>query len=263
MSYQLDIPFSSQVHVCPYFSDNLGYIVQLPDSKQDCFLVDVATREPFNVAVKKLGLTVKFVLTTHKHTDHQIQEKEFEGENIPIYKSQYEPTTGTQDISDGQTIEVGGLTIQGIHTPTHTKGHICYLVTDAQGNKLVFSGDHLFTGGCGRFFEGDAKSMIPSIEKVFSTCGADAVMLPGHHYAVGNLRFAKSVEPDNQEVARMLERLNKECSTELVPTTLKQELLINPFIRCVYKYEEISQAMHTSKDRTTLLQELRMAKDTF
>eukprot|EP01057_Protomagalhaensia_wolfi_P005015 Protomagalhaensia_wolfi_Nauph_80__5014@NODE_530_length_2368_cov_652_792615_g395_i0_p2_GENE_NODE_530_length_2368_cov_652_792615_g395_i0NODE_530_length_2368_cov_652_792615_g395_i0_p2_ORF_typecomplete_len263_score44_18Lactamase_B/PF00753_27/7_1e20HAGH_C/PF16123_5/1_5e17Lactamase_B_3/PF13483_6/3_1e06Lactamase_B_2/PF12706_7/4_1e06Lactamase_B_5/PF14597_6/5_9e05_NODE_530_length_2368_cov_652_792615_g395_i010751863 len=262
MSYPLSLPFSSQVHVCPYFSDFLGYIVQLPDSN-DCFLVDVATREPFTAAVNKLGLTVKFVLTTHKHMDHQVQEKEFEGENIPIYKSKYEPTTGTQDIGEGQIIEAGGLTIQGIHTPTHTKGHICYLVTDSKGRKIVFTGDHLFTGGCGRFFEGDARTMVPSIEKLFSTCGTDAVMLPGHHYAVGNLKFAKSVEPDNQDVNQMLDRLNKEGSAQLVPTTLEQELLINPFVRCVFKHEEISQAMHTSKDKTTLLQELRMAKDNF
>lgn len=265
--YRLSCPNLSglQVHAVPYLSDNFGYVIVDEASKQAA-LVDVVDPEKFASYVKTIGCEVTYILTTHYHADHQGGNKNcvkfFPG--VPVYKSKYEPTDGTHDISDGDILKLGKSGIQAIHTPTHTKGHISYFITNNNQARpaLACTGDFLFVGGCGRFFEGTAETMIPSIEKIYNICGEDTYMLPGHDYGVNNLKFALTVEPNNSNIASILKEF--ETNKEFVPSKFGEELTFNPFVRCVLKYDEFQCAEGLDKtSKSQLLQTLRNRKDKF
>eukprot|EP01053_Blabericola_migrator_P004869 Blabericola_migrator_1__4868@NODE_2548_length_2620_cov_279_856639_g1030_i2_p1_GENE_NODE_2548_length_2620_cov_279_856639_g1030_i2NODE_2548_length_2620_cov_279_856639_g1030_i2_p1_ORF_typecomplete_len303_score57_22Lactamase_B/PF00753_27/1_4e15HAGH_C/PF16123_5/1_1e13Lactamase_B_2/PF12706_7/4_9e05Lactamase_B_3/PF13483_6/0_00018Lactamase_B_5/PF14597_6/0_0098_NODE_2548_length_2620_cov_279_856639_g1030_i29891897 len=260
--YKLDIAFKWPVYVVPYNSDNLGYLIQVTteDGKSVGLAVDAPVKRAFDECCKAAGCEIEAVLTTHYHSDHQVIPSEWT-DAVTIYKSSYEKTTGNKDVQDGETIKFYDLTIKPFHTPTHTRGHMCYLMTDVNGHNLVFTGDHLFTAGCGRFFEGNSVSMIPSIERVYTECPRETLMLPGHHYAIGNLKFALHVEPSNEDMKNALERAEKVGRFE--PSTLEQEMLFNPFIRSVLMYSDLIKSIGSNESKEALLQRLRNEKDTF
>ena len=127
-------------------------------------------------------------------------------------------------MSDGLTFETGGMTITCMHTPCHTKGHICYYVTvEGENNQIVrskeetsgysqvtgfskaaFTGDTLFIGTTGKFFEGTAKQMHSNIERL-TALPEDTMIFPGHEYTVKSLQFCKSMDQDNQKLDQVLE----------------------------------------------------------
>eukprot|EP01055_Gregarina_sp_Pseudo9_P001405 Gregarina_sp_Pseudo_9__1404@NODE_193_length_3680_cov_38_449327_g178_i0_p2_GENE_NODE_193_length_3680_cov_38_449327_g178_i0NODE_193_length_3680_cov_38_449327_g178_i0_p2_ORF_typecomplete_len264_score11_00Lactamase_B/PF00753_27/3_1e21HAGH_C/PF16123_5/2_8e11Lactamase_B_2/PF12706_7/0_00018Lactamase_B_3/PF13483_6/0_00082Lactamase_B_5/PF14597_6/0_099_NODE_193_length_3680_cov_38_449327_g178_i024443235 len=260
--YQLPCPqFNGQIHVVPYFNDNLGYII-VDNSTRKAALVDVVFPDKFANYVKQIGCDVEMILTTHYHSDHQGGNKKCPAffPNVPIYKSKYEPTDGTHDVSDGDILELGSLRIKALHTPTHTRGHISYFISDTKGSRpaAACTGDFLFVGGCGRFFEGDAQTMIQSVEKIYSECGEDTYMLPGHDYGQNNLKFAATVEPENRLVGDWLHKL--QSSSGFVPVKFSDELGYNPFIRCVMKFDEFEGK---TESRANVLQDLRRKKDAF
>jgi hydroxyacylglutathione hydrolase len=98
--------------------------------------------------------------------------------------------------SDGN--KVGNICVKALHTPCHTRGHICYYVTTTDScPPHVFTGDTLFIAGCGKFFEGTAKDMFYSLLQVLRVLPLDTRVWCGHEYTVKNLQFAKTVEPNN------------------------------------------------------------------
>eukprot|EP01054_Gregarina_sp_Poly1_P007782 Gregarina_sp_Poly_1__7781@NODE_43_length_18077_cov_117_559078_g37_i0_p10_GENE_NODE_43_length_18077_cov_117_559078_g37_i0NODE_43_length_18077_cov_117_559078_g37_i0_p10_ORF_typecomplete_len273_score27_83Lactamase_B/PF00753_27/7e19HAGH_C/PF16123_5/3_7e13Lactamase_B_2/PF12706_7/0_00045Lactamase_B_3/PF13483_6/0_011Lactamase_B_5/PF14597_6/0_017_NODE_43_length_18077_cov_117_559078_g37_i01675217570 len=262
--YQLACPeFAGEIHAVPYNADNLGYIIVDRQSKKAA-LVDVVVPKVFSSYLKSIECESVMILTTHYHSDHQGGNKECLTvfPNVPIYKSAYETTDGTHDIRDGDTLCLGNLSIKAIHTPTHTSGHISYFISSGSSRPAaVLTGDFLFTGGCGRFFEGDAHSMTLSIKKIYDQCGEDTYMLPGHDYGISNLKFAVTVEPSNKLVQDRLVEL--QSHKQFVPAKLADELHYNPFIRCAMRFSDFQYAGPMTSNSEALLQELRTKKDKF
>ena len=134
----------------------------------------------------------------------------------------------TDIVNHGDTIGFGEQEISVLSVPCHTRGHVAYL---SEGN--LFSGDTLFVAGCGRFFEGEASEMDQALNSVFASLPKSTRVFCGHEYTVANLRFAASVEPDNEAVAAKLEWAvaQEEEGVSTVPSTIHEELETNPFMR--------------------------------
>ncbi|CAM9851843.1 unnamed protein product [Hapterophycus canaliculatus] len=111
-------------------------------------------------------------------------------------------------------------------------GHMCFYATDGD-QKAVFTGDTLFVGGAGRFFEGTPEEMQHSLGDKLGKLPPETLVYCGHEYTSSNYRFAQSIDPDNealkQEISRASERLRRGEHT--VPSTIAKELATNPFMR--------------------------------
>lgn len=152
-------------------TDNYSYILQ------DVSTGTAAVVDPVEPAKLKAALetahiplsNVEMILTTHKHWDHASGNKGML-ELAPHASIYMGPEEGTFEfpktvVNDGEELALGNLSIRVLHTPCHTSGHVCYLVNKGE-EQLLFSGDTLFVGGCGRFFEGSAENMFPNMQKV-------------------------------------------------------------------------------------------------
>jgi hydroxyacylglutathione hydrolase len=147
-----------------------------------------------------------------------------------------------------------------IETPGHTRGHVSYHFPD---EKLVFVGDTLFSVGCGKLLEGDAKTMWNSLKKLMALA-PETTLYCGHEYTNNNCRFALTVEPENEalrtraaEVAGLTER-----GEPALPTTIRQELATNPFLRPSSPAIQQRLGME-GQDLAAVFGEIRRRKDRF
>ena len=156
-----------------------------------------------------------------------------------------------------ETIGFGEQEISVLSVPCHTRGHVAYL---SEGN--LFSGDTLFVAGCGRFFEGEASEMDQALNSVFASLPKSTRVFCGHEYTVANLRFAASVEPDNEAVAAKLEWAvaQEEEGVSTVPSTIHEELETNPFMRV--RLAEMQTRLGAS-DAVEAMRILRERKNSF
>ena len=217
----------------PAFDDN--YIWMLHDGHQ-ALVVDPGDEQPVLQALQAQHLQLKAILVTHHHADHVGGVDDLRaatgatvygpaGETLP------EPL---QRMSDGDTLDLLGLHFTVLDVPGHTAGHIAYF-SDGAGTDsppLLFCGDTLFSGGCGRLFEGTPAQMLASLDKLAALPGNTRVCC-AHEYTLSNLRFARAVEPDNaalQDYSRQCEALRARQLPTL-PSTIAIERDINPFLR--------------------------------
>lgn len=215
----------------PAFTDN--YLWLLHDG-QKALVVDPGDAEPVRRALEQHGLKLESILVTHHHADHTGGVDELRNitgavvygpatENIP---RPYVPLAG------GDTITAVGTRFEIIDVPGHTAGHIAFYTTDVDGKPLLFCGDTLFSGGCGRLFEGTPAQMLASLDRLAALPG-ETVVCCTHEYTLSNLRFARAVEPDNAELAAYQAHCIalREQQRPTLPARMAQELLINPFLR--------------------------------
>lgn len=169
----------------------------------------------------------------------------------------------THTVKHNQELKVGQLNVRCLETPCHTTGHICYYVTSPDlTNKAVFTGDTLFVGGCGKFFEGTAQQMYHALCEVLSSLPHDTSVFCGHEYTVGNLTYAQHVEPDNTSISEKIDWCKNQRLKDLptVPSTIAEELTFNPFMRV----KEPKVKAHTNKsDPVDVMACLRENKNNF
>ena len=162
-------------------------------------------------------------------------------------------------LKDGDRFRLGELEINAIKTPGHTTSSISFNVIDHSTNqRAVFTGDTLFVGGCGRFFEGTAQDMHESLIKKLGKLPLDTKVYCGHEYTRSNLKFASSVDPTNLKLRAKIQEIQHLSVT--VPSTIEQELDINPFMRV-----ETRQLQNEMKipDPVELMAHLRKLKNQF
>ncbi len=137
-----------------------------------------------------------------------------------------------QRLFGADVIEVLGHTFRVIDVPGHTAGHIAYFCEAFDGAPLLFCGDTLFSGGCGRLFEGTPAQMLASLDELAALPGATRVCCT-HEYTLSNLRFARAVEPTNQALAsyELACVALRESKLPTLPSTIALEKQINPFLR--------------------------------
>ena len=216
----------------PAFSDN--YIWMIHDGSS-AVVVDPGDAAPVEAALDAQGLQLAAILVTHHHPDHVGGVDALRGRlDGPVYGPAREtiPTPFTP-LRDGDTLEVLGLRFEVIDVPGHTAGHIAYFQTAAEREPLLFCGDTLFSGGCGRLFEGTPAQMHASLQRLAALPG-DARVCCTHEYTLSNLRFAAAVEPANAPLADYTDwcRRQRDAGLPTLPSRLAREEQINPFLRC-------------------------------
>lgn len=194
------------VHPVPCLSDNYAYVVLDNDTKT-ALAVDPVNPTAVNAALKAHDASLAAILTTHHHSDHSGGNTDMAKShpNVPILGGDDRIPAMTRKVASGDTAEFGALKIKVDSVPCHTTGHVLYTVThdkdEASVPPAVFTGDTLFIGGCGRFFEGTADQMHHALNKVLAGMPEDSAIWCGHEYTEANLAFGAKVEPNNPDIA--------------------------------------------------------------
>ena len=217
----------------PQLSDNYAYLV-VDDASKQCGVVDCAEAGKVLAEVNRHGLQLITVLPTHWHFDH-VGGNEDLVRAIPglrVYGARGEHgriPAQTHEVDDGGTVEVASLKGRVIGIPAHTNGHIAYYFA---GLNAVFTGDTLFIAGCGRVLEGRAQTMVESLAKLVALPDSTQVYC-GHEYTEKNLRFALTLEPNNQALKSKYEwtRNIRAEGKYTIPSTIGDEKQFNPFLR--------------------------------
>lgn len=226
----------------PAFQDN--YLWLLHDG-QRALVVDPGDAGPVRAYLAEHGLQLDAILVTHHHQDHTggvDALRDATGARVwgPARERIPEPVTR---LSEGDHIEVLGLRFEVLDVPGHTAGHIAYYCRDFDGAPLLFCGDTLFSGGCGRLFEGTAQQMFDSLSKLAALPGATRVCCT-HEYTLGNLKFATAVEPGNSQLNHYRQQCEERRSRgePTLPSTIALENEVNPFLRT--RQPAVAQAAH-------------------
>jgi len=215
----------------PAFSDN--YIWLLYDAGQ-ALVVDPGDAAPVLASLRQLDLQLQGILVTHHHADHVggvAQLRQATGAQVwgPAYEQLPEPV---QRVQGGDTVQALGGPWQVIDVPGHTSGHIAFYSTAAQAQPVLFCGDTLFSGGCGRLFEGTPQQMQQSLDDL-AALPDNTLVCCAHEYTMSNLRFAQAVEPNNQALAHYQRHCQalREAGRPTLPSLMETERSINPFLR--------------------------------
>ncbi|KAB7622552.1 hydroxyacylglutathione hydrolase [Alkalilimnicola sp. S0819] len=217
-----------RIEPIPAFSDN--YIWALHDGEKAA-VVDPGDAAPVMRWLNERGVELSAILITHHHPDHVggIAELLAQGA-VPVYGPGAENIPGRSiALAEGDKVALLApeISLQVLEVPGHTLGHIAYY---AEG--MLFCGDTLFAGGCGRLFEGSPEQMHASLQKLAALPASTRVYC-AHEYTLANLRFALKVEPENPALQQRLAHVQaqRERDEITLPSTLGVELQTNPFLR--------------------------------
>lgn len=231
-------PFSSasgsfEVHQIPAATDNLVWLLVCKQTRT-CAVVDGPDAGGALQYASEHGLTLNMVLNTHTHGDHigvnlDLQRRGLLA-NMPVIgaAAAREQVPGiTQAVGHGDQVQVGALTGRVLAVDGHMQGHIAFLFED-----VLFCGDALFTGGCGRVFTGDFVTMQASLARM-AALPPETRVCCAHEYTEDNLAFARSLEPDNAALARRIQQVRAVRAQGgcVVPSLLGEELATNPMLR--------------------------------
>ncbi|PVI02392.1 hydroxyacylglutathione hydrolase [Periconia macrospinosa] len=212
--------------------NNYAYLVT-DDKSKEAVIIDPANPPEvlpvLNEKTESGAIKLTKIINTHHHHDHA-------GGNVEILKRFDLPIVGGKDCSKVTTtpehksqFTIGdSIKVTALHTPCHTQDSICYFFEDG-AERVVFTGDTLFIGGCGRFFEGNAKEMHKALNETLASLPDDTKVYPGHEYTKGNVRFAKKVL-NNDAIKKLDEysQANKETQGKF---TIGDEKQHNVFMR--------------------------------
>ena len=222
-----------KINIIPCLQDNYSYVIQ--DTDTDTIgIVDPSEFTPIDNFIKKKFKTINFILNTHHHFDHV-------GGNLELKKKYNPKIVGSIiddkripgidiKLSDNDIFKFGNIEFKTMHVPGHTSGHVCFY---SKKEKIIFTGDTLFSLGCGRVFEGTYLQMLKSLSNI-KKLPKDTSIYCGHEYTKKNLEFCKKYEFNNSLLKEkenwINSKLNKKEPT--IPTTIEEEINTNIFLRC-------------------------------
>ncbi len=216
----------TDILIVPHRDDNYGFLIPAPDG-QTCLAVDAGDDLSYFEAACDRNWKISTVLVTHHHGDHTSHLASLSKSAASVVG----PGTiegVTQPAAEGDTLTLDGLEIQVLATPGHTLDMLNFYIPAA---KAVFTGDTLFTLGCGRLFEGTPEMMFESLKKL-KALPDETLVYGAHEYTLANLDFALSVFPDKEALANRAEILRqlRADGKPTVPSTIGLEKATNPFL---------------------------------
>jgi len=230
-----------QIITVPAFEDNYLWLIASnkvsKSGQRDAYAVDPGDAEAISNALELNQLKLKGILTTHHHFDHVGGVAELVGDSsLAVYGPKLDKIPcQTKVLEGGETPRLAGLGIscEVLFVPGHTLGHIAYFFKEGFDWPVLFCGDTLFAGGCGRLLGGTADQLYESLEKL-KTLDPNTRVYCAHEYTIANLQFAQAVEPGNADITQRLEAVKRQRDNgePSIPSLLEEELKTNPFLRC-------------------------------
>jgi len=253
----------AQTHLFLCLKDNYGVLLHDPQSGATA-AIDAPEAAPVEAALKATGWRLTDILVTHHHADHTdgipaLKERHRCRVVAPHGEAQRIPLVD-ETVHENDKVRLGALEARVIETPGHTAGHISYFFP---AEKLAFAGDTLFSIGCGRVIEGNAETMWQSLLKL-RALPDDTAVYCGHEYTKANIRFARTVEPNNAALAAREREVDKliAAGKPTIPSTIGEEKAANPFLRA--DVPEVAVAVGLAgKPAAQVFAEIRARKNKF
>ena len=221
-----------KIQIIPCLKDNYSYLVIDEESNIAC-VIDPSEAEPIIKYLENTQIKLKFILNTHHHYDHvggNQKLKEKYGASVIGYKEDKERIPGIDIlVNDQETWINKNFEAKIIHIPGHTTGHICFYFYKEES---VFTGDTLFSLGCGRIFEGTYEQMYNSLMKL-KELPKNTKVFCGHEYTLQNSKFCLTHDKNNHNLKTKINDINIKLKKGLssMPSTIKDELECNIFLR--------------------------------
>ncbi len=235
-----------KIDIIPILKDNYAYLL-----KSNCgkvAVIDPGEASPIINILNKLDLNLDFILNTHHHWDHTDGNEELKhkyGAQIVAPAKEAHLINGIDiTVTEGDTFTLGTEKAQIIETIGHTQGGVCFYFKDSAA---IFTGDTLFSLGCGRIFEGTAQDMFNGFQKLKSLPD-DTRVYCGHEYTRGNAGFCLANDRDNEDLKKRIEQVKilRSEGKPTIPTTIGMEQKTNIFMKA--KSAEEFAALRIKKD---------------
>ena len=221
-----------QIAQIPCLADNYCVLLHAPDTGETA-AIDAPDAEAIKAALAARNWRLTRIFTTHHHNDHTAGNLALKGHYgcaITGPEAEADRIPGiTATVSEKTGASFAGRDIKVLETPGHTLGHLTYYLPS---ESLAFTGDTLFSLGCGRVFEGDARMMFASLGKI-AALPDDTTIYCGHEYTMANGRFARGIEPENEALKSRWAEIEalRGAGKPTLPTTVASEKASNPFLR--------------------------------
>jgi hydroxyacylglutathione hydrolase len=251
------------IEIIPCLNDNYSYLVK-DDQTNTVAIIDPSEFGPCNGEIDLKYKKLDFILNTHHHFDHvggnTELKKKYSSKILGFEKDKKRIPEIDVLLNDGQEFKIGNLSFKTIFIPGHTSGHIAFYF---KKEKIVFTGDTLFSLGCGRVFEGTYQQMFNSINKIKSL-PEDTKIFCGHEYTKKNLEFCLKFNPNNHYLIDKENEIEAKIKSKkpTIPSTLKDEIQTNIFLRC--DDQDIKATLNLKKaSDLEIFTKLRDLKDNF
>ena len=244
------------------YTDNYIWLVS---TNEGSIVVDPGESKEILNLVDSNKIDLKGVLITHHHYDHTNGLLDLTNKmNLEVYGPK--KIEGINNIvKESDKFSLIGIDFEVIEIPGHTLDHLAFYSSNNK-DPILFCGDTLFAGGCGRVFEGTFEQMFESLKKI-SNYPKETKIFCGHEYTLSNLKFALEVDKDNKQLADEYINVKKLISSDIpsLPTNLDKELKVNPFLRCdeINIKNKIIDKFDIIDDELEIFTALRKWKDSF
>lgn len=221
-----------KIQIIPCLKDNYSYLI-IDEASNIACVVDPSEAQPIIKYLENTQVKLKFILNTHHHYDHvggNQKLKERYGASVIGYKGDKERIPEIDILVDDQETWVHkNFEAKIIHIPGHTLGHICFYFYK---DESVFTGDTLFSLGCGRIFEGTYSQMFDSLNKL-KELPKNTKVFCGHEYTLQNSKFCMAHDQNNENLKTKINDMKMKLKAGLstIPSTIKDELECNIFLR--------------------------------
>ena len=234
------------VTIIPILRDNYAYLLHAPEGATA--ILDAGESAPIISVLESKNLTPTMILSTHHHGDHvagnEALKEKYACQLFAPEGDSAKMTGVDKTLCEGDSVMIGNTKAYIIAARGHTAGGMCVYVPDAQA---LFTGDTLFSMGCGRLFEGTAQEMFDTLQKI-AALPVDTMIYCGHEYTLTNGAFALSLAPDNPDIQARI-RESQDLRTRNLPTlpvSLATEKKTNPFLKA--KSAEDFAALRKKRD---------------
>ena len=244
------------------YTDNYIWLVS---TNEGSIVVDPGESKEILNLIDSNKIDLKGVLITHHHYDHTNGLLDLTKKmNLEVYGPK--KIEGINNIvKESDKFSLIGIDFEVIEIPGHTLDHLAFYSSNNK-DPILFCGDTLFAGGCGRVFEGTFEQMFKSLKKI-SNYPKETKIFCGHEYTLSNLKFALEADEDNKQLADEYINVKKLISSDIpsLPTNLNKELKVNPFLRCneINIKNKVIDKFDIIDDELEIFTALRKWKDNF
>lgn len=231
-----------EIHQLAMWQDNYIYILHEKQTNT-LAVIDPGDADIVQTFLKQHNLSLNMILISHHHPDHVAGVLKLKQTwSCPVYgfeNDTYRIPEINKPLKEGDMLAVGNLKFKILHVPGHTLGHILFW---NKTHNIVFCGDTLFAMGCGRLFEGTAKQMFLSLNKIKKLPGKSLIYC-AHEYSLKNAEFSLKLHPKNMQLIKRVKKIQnlRKQNRATVPFMLQDDLVTNPFLMtsCLKEFTRI------------------------